>query len=210
MGIETSAAAMAAVQQRQLNRSMEMLMGMVTAMVADAHLHDMEIHLLATWLQENAALAERWPASVIARKVQEVMADGVITEAERAHLLSVLQSLATTNFAETGSASPEVAVLPLNDDIEVQIRDAGVCHTGVFFFGTRAACERLTELAGGVPQGAVSGRTAYLVVGSQVSPNWAHTSFGRKLQKAAEMRDAGHPLGIISERRWLGVVERGG
>ncbi|WP_439587680.1 BRCT domain-containing protein [Hydrogenophaga sp.] len=203
---DTNAAAIAAVRQRQLNRSMEMLMGMVTAMVADAHLHDLEIKLLSTWLEENAALIDRWPASVIARKVKEVMTDGVITEAERDHLQSVLLSLATTNFAETGSSSPEVTALPVTDHIDVRIRDAGVCHTGVFLYGTRAACERLTELAGGLPQSAVTGRTAYLVVGSQVSPNWIHTSFGRKLQKAAEMRDGGHPLGIITERKWLAVV----
>lgn len=199
-------ASMNAMRQRQLTRLTEMLMGMVTGMVADAHLHDMEIKLLATWLDEHAEAAARWPGLVIARKVREVMADGVITEAERAHLLAVLQGLAATDFYATGSASPEVAALPIDDYVTVTMVNAGVCHTGVFLYGTRAACERLTLKAGGMPLDNVSKRTDILVVGTQVSPDWAHTSFGRKIQRAAELQEEGHRIAIISERRWLEVV----
>lgn len=207
MGTEPlSTAAIAAIRARQANKSVEMLMGMVTGMLADSHLHDMEIQLLSTWLAENADAASRWPGSLIARKVREIMDDGLITDAERTHLLDVLQELAVTDFAATGSASPEVAGLPIEDAVTVEIRNAGVCHTGVFLYGTRAACERLTLKAGGMPLDSITKRANILVVGTRVSPGWAHTSFGRKIQKAAELQEAGHPIEIISERRWLEVV----
>lgn len=199
-------AAVAAMRHRQLAKSTEILMGMVTGMVADAHLHDMEIKLLSTWLTENAQVAEQWPGSVIARKVREVMADGVITQEERAHLLEVLQGLAANDFSATGAAVAEVATLPINDAAPIEIVNAGVCHTGVFLFGTRSACERLTEKAGGLPVDNVTKKTAVLVVGTKVSPDWAHTSFGRKIQRAAELQEEGHRIEIISERRWLEVV----
>lgn len=201
-----STAAVAAIRHRQLTKSTEILMGMVTGMVADGQLHDLEIQLLSTWLTENAEVAEQWPGSVIARKVREVLADGVITQDEREHLLQVLQGLAANEFAVTGAAVAEVASLPINDVVTVEIVNAGVCHTGVFLFGTRAACERLTLKAGGMPLDNVSKRTDILVVGTKVSPDWAHSSFGRKIQRAAELQEEGHPIEIISERRWLEVV----
>lgn len=192
-----------ALQTRQNNRALEHLMGMVTGMVADRHLHDLEIKLLSTWLSDNNEVTSRWPGFVIARKVREVLADGLVTEAERKHLMQVLTDLASTDFTLTGSASPEIAALPINDSVTVIIRHAGVCHTGEFLFGTRAACERVTLAGGGMPLDSVSKSTDILVIGTRVSPNWAHTSFGRKIQRAAELQEEGHPIEIISERRWL-------
>lgn len=190
----------------RLNRAVEHMIGLVTGVIADRNLHDLEIQLLRTWLDENSLVTQTWPGFVVARKVEEVMADGIITEAERAHLLSVLRELAAADFGITGCSSPEVAALPINDVVTVILKNAGVCHTGEFLFGTRAACERITLKAGGMPVDSVTRRTDLLVVGTRVSPNWAHTSFGRKIQKAAELQESGHPIEIISERRWIDAM----
>lgn len=194
------------IQAHQTRKSVEMLLGMVTGFIADGQLHDLEIKLLATWLAENKAVALEWPGSLIARKVNEIMADGRISETERAHLLEVLQELAVNDFANTGSASAEVLGLPINDAVTVEMTNAGVCHTGTFLYGTRAACERLTLSMGGMPVDAISRKTDILVVGTRVSPGWINTSFGRKLQHAVELQEQGHGIEIISERRWLSVA----
>jgi NAD-dependent DNA ligase len=203
---ENPALARAAATHR-LNKAVEHMMGMVTGIIADQSLHDLEIKLLRTWLDENSIITRTWPGFVIARKIEEVMADGVISDAERTHLPKVLTELASADFALTGSSSPEVAALPINDVVTVILTNTGVCHTGEFLFGTRAACERLTLKAGGMPVDAVTRKTDFLVIGTRVSPNWAHTSFGRKIQKAAELQEAGHPIEIISERRWIEAIQ---
>lgn len=205
---ESNPAALRAQATLRLNKAVEHMMGLVTGIVADQSLHDLEVKLLRTWLTENSIVTQTWPGFVIARKVEEIMTDGVITEAERAHLLTILNDLASTDFALTGSSSSEVAALPINDVVTVDLRNAGVCHTGEFLFGTRAACERITLKAGGMPLDTVTRKTDILVVGTRVSPNWAHTSFGRKIQKAAELQEDGHPIEIISERRWIDAVGR--
>jgi NAD-dependent DNA ligase len=192
-----------AVKTRQATRALEHLMGMVTGMLADQQLNKLEIQMLATWLGEHKEVTLHWPGFVIARKVEEIMEDGVITEVERAHLQQVLTDLIASEFAITGSTSPEVSNLPINDVVTVILRNAGVCHTGEFMFGTRAACERATLKAGGMPSDSVSKKVQYVVVGTRVSPAWAHTSFGRKIQRAAELQQEGCPIEIISERRWL-------
>lgn len=200
---EASNAVLRAQYTHRLNKAVEHMIGLVTGIIADRHLHDLEVNLLRTWLTENSIVTTTWPGFVVARKVEEILADGQITEAERAHLLEVLSQLAATDFALTGSSSPEVAALPINDAVTVILKNATVCHTGEFLFGTRAACERVTLKAGGIAVDAVTRKTDLLVIGTRVSPGWAHTSFGRKIQKASALQEAGHPIEIISERRWV-------
>lgn len=204
---DLSQAAQTALAKGRANRAMVHLMGLVSGIVADLALADLEIQYLSTWLTQHEEVTSTWPGFVIERKVREVLADGVITEAERTHLLQVLLDLSANDFAYTGAAAPEVSSLPINDLVTVIIRNAGVCHTGEFLFGTRAACERVTLAGGGMPLDNVSRSTDILVVGTKVSPNWVTTSFGRKIQRAAELQNGGHAIEIISERRWLEALQ---
>ena len=191
-----------AMAKRRMNKAMEMLLGLVTGIVADGHLHDLEVQFLHNWLTDNADAAGEWPGSAIFYKVQHVLADGVITEPEREHLLETLRELAAVDFTATGSTQPEVLQLPLQD-VPVQVAGRGVCHTGVFLYGTREACEALTTGAGGVPMASVSKKVDFLVVGTNVSPDWVHTSYGRKIQRAVELQGSGHGIAIVAEQRWL-------
>lgn len=196
-----------ATTRRTENRSIELLLGIVTGIIADSHLHDLEIQMLSTWLSENEYAASVWPGCVIAERVRTVLADGIVTDEERAHLLSTLQGMAACDFANTGSASAEVVQLPLQDDGDVQLRDNHVCLTGAFIYGTRASCERVCTEHGALPVSAVSKKVLYLIVGTNVSPAWAHTSYGRKIEQAMTLRQAGHPIRVISERRWNEVTK---
>lgn len=205
MGVDESVAV--AMGNRALTRAAQVLTGIVTGIVADGHLHDMEIQLLSAWLSENSMVTDVWPGSAIARLVNEVMADGVITPAEREHLLLQLQQLVGTDFSETGSVTAGTDALPYDQDCVVSLRDAGVCLTGEFLYGTRAACERLTEKVGGVPLAGVSKKAAFLVVGTHVSPQWVNTSYGRKIMRAMELREQGHSIFIVPEKRWLSACE---
>ena len=45
-------------------------------------------------------------------------------------------------------------------------------------------------------------KTDYLVIGSYATDSWAHSSWGRKIEKAVEMTNKGHPVKIISEEHW--------
>lgn len=200
LGIEKS------LTRHRTSVAMEHLLGMVQGMLADGHLHDMEIKMLATWLATNDELVQIWPASVVAQRVREAMADGHISEDEREHLTQTLSDLLANDFAETGSATAEPTRLPVTDDIHVEVQDAGFCLTGEFSYGTRNACADLTEKAGGIAIDNVSKKARYLVIGSRVSPDWAHTSYGRKIERAVELQTQGHRIYIISEQRWLSAL----
>lgn len=77
---------------------------------------------------------------------------------------------------------------------------------GEFLYGTRAACERLVLKVGAMCTDNVSKKVDILVVGTRVAPDWAHTSFGRKIQRAVELQTEGHAIEIISERRMMEAI----
>lgn len=196
-------AAASAINNRQITRAAQLLDGLVLGVIADGELNDREIQMLATWLRENEAVTSVWPGSAIAEHVRTVLADGVITPDERASLLAALQSIMSSDFVETGAVAPQVAGLPYDHECDVAMREAGLCLTGEFLFGTRASCERLSEKGGAVIRSSVSKKVRYLVVGTHVSPNWIAESYGRKIQEAIELRDRGHQIYVIPERRWM-------
>lgn len=197
----------AAIAKRNHNKSIELLLGLVTGIVVDSQLHDLEVKFLREWLTQHAEVASTWPGSVIAKAIEDTLADGIISDAERTHLLQVLQQMVVSDFSVTGSAAAEVLKLPINDGIAVDLRDCNVCHTGEFLYGTRTKCEQLTTLAGGFPVSTVTKKVAYLVVGTNVSPDWAHTSYGRKIEQAIELQSNGHGIYIVSERKWLETLQ---
>lgn len=199
-------AASIAMQSRATNKSIELLLGIVTGLIADEQLHDMEIQFLATWLIDHPEASSVWPGCVIVAKIRETLADGIITQVERSHLLKVLQDMAVSDFAVSGSTAANVLQLPIDDSVDVDLRDQMVCHSGEFIFGTRAKCEQLTIAVGGHPVGNISRKVAYLVIGTNVSPAWAHTSYGRKIEAAIELQSNGHGIRIISENRWLQAI----
>lgn len=203
----TNTPAFAAVaRNRQITRAAQVLDGLVLGMIADGDINDREIQMLSAWLAENEAVTKVWPGSAIATHVRAVLADGVITADERACLLAALQIILSSDFAETGAVAPDVAGLPYDETCQVLLRDAGLCLTGEFLFGTRASCERLSEQAGSKVLSSVSKKVHYLIIGTHVSPNWINESYGRKIQAAMELKSSGHSIAVLSERRWMDAL----
>ena len=202
--------AQVAIATRVDAKAMQTLMGMVTGIVADEHLHDREVALLSTWLAEHQAAASQWPGCAIATQLRHVLADGVITDAERGHLLQVLTELANNDFAVSGSVESQPLRLPLDPDPQVTWGGAGVVHTGAFLYGTRAQCEKLTTALGGLPLDNVTRDADVLVIGTRVSPSWVTESYGRKIMKAVELRGKGHALCIVPESYWFAAAQAAG
>ncbi len=51
-------------------------------------------------------------------------------------------------------------------------------------------------------------QTNFVVLGTYVTPAWAHQSFGRKIEKAMEYRDRnGTGLRIVHENDWMRALE---
>ncbi|MGJ7506471.1 BRCT domain-containing protein [Variovorax sp. GT1P44] len=186
-----------------MRQAIEQLLGIVEAMVADGDLDDLEIEFLKVWLAEHTEVARVWPGSAISGAIETVLADGHVSEDERAYLMTTLRQLAAGEYVFNDPGDSDGAALPLDNAVDIRLRDTLVCLSGEFLHGTRAACERLLERAGGWPAAVVSRNVRYLVVGSKVSPDWTQTPLGQTIKEALALQREGHAISIVSERRWL-------
>lgn len=195
------------IEIARIKKATEHLLGICAGLIADSRIEPAEIHFLQTWLADHSELIDEWPGRVIAHRISTILDDGFITSAECDDLLHTLREIACTEFTETGSASPDHPALPIDDDPSIFFGDMTFCLTGRFMWGTRAACERAILGLKGTVIDNVTQRLDYLVIGSMIEPQWAHTTFGRKIEKAMQYKDAGHDITIVSERQWTAALE---
>lgn len=198
----------AAIRERRTDRACAQLLGLIAGVTADGHLHDLEIQFLRTWLAEKQGDGEQhWLLAQVATHIDHILADGVITDAERAELLAALKEAGGTDFAETGSVTAEALAFPA-DDCEVVFSGNTFCLTGKFHHGSRSDCEAATAAAGGLCVGNVTRSARYLVIGEAgATVSWKHASYGTKIDSAMKLKEDGHPIRIVGESVWVAALE---
>lgn len=184
------------------DRQIDTLIGLSKGLLADGVLTQPEVEFLQTWLVQARHATENPLIVNLLAKVNEVLSDGVVDDEEAADLMAILHKLngATTGLGElTRSTS-----LPVNDPLpDVAFAGKSFLFTGTCAYGTRRECQQATERLGGKVEGSVNKRLHYLVLGMYVTDSWIHETFGRKIEKAMEYRDAHRlPLAIITEKHW--------
>lgn len=200
--LNMSYSARSAISKNIDNKSMQVLLGICSGIIADQQLNDVEIHYLQTWLRDHETICDKWPASGIHYKIEQILQDGIITAEERQQTLSLLQEITGNYFMETGAAMPESPALPIEKDPKIEFVNKSFCFTGEFLFGTRATCERAVLKLGAMPLDRVTKKLDFLVIGAYCSPAWSNETYGRKIEKAIETRQTiGRPY-IISEKQW--------
>lgn len=187
----------------RVERGCAQLLGLINGITADGHLHDLEIQFLRTWLAEQQHLDAHWLGKSVAAQIDAVLADGHITDEERAGLLSALQAASGVQFAETGSVTAEPTSAFPADDGPVVFEGRSFCLTGKFLHGSRGECRAATEAAGGACVDSVTRSTHYLVIGEAgATASWKHASYGAKIDVAMKLKEKGHPILILNERTW--------
>lgn len=197
----------ATLRRNRTEKACAQLLGLITGITADGHLHDLEIQFLRTWLSEKRSEGHHWLTEQLFHQIEHIMVDGVVTDAERAELLVSLQSAAGVNFAETGCVTPDTIAFPA-DDCEVIFEGNTFCLTGPFLFGSRAECEAATTAAGGICVGSVTKKTRYLVIGGAgASKSWKQASYGQKIDSAMKLKEQGVLIYILAEEKWQEILD---
>jgi hypothetical protein len=181
-------------------------LGLISGIVADDQINADEFSYLHEWLNKHIDLVDDATVRSVATKMVEFSALKQATPSDEEALLSFLKQTAGIRFLETGAADAH-PMDHIADSIESMDHErAAMCFTGVFNTGTRKEVEAIAIKLGATPRKDPSKSIHYVVIGSQVSPDWKHTSFGRKIQKAIELRDVGHPLIILTEQEWIRFI----
>lgn len=188
---------------RIMDRKVDHLVGLCEGILADGSVVQQEAEFLRNWVANNPEVIGTWPANILFARLEESLADGVLDESEEQELLSLLMEIAGihTGQGKTASSLPLCCPQP-----ELAFEGRRFVLTGRFASGSRKECEAMVCSLGGETAKGVSGQIDYLVIGTLVSEQWIHESYGRKIEKAVELRDAGKGVSIVSEEHWAGSI----
>lgn len=188
---------------RRTGREADELLGLCKGVLADGLINQAEASFLTQWLQLNRETSDQWPANVLFQRLASMLKDGHLDKEEEIELLDLLISVTGGDASRLNAHSLSTG-LPISDPTpDVLIPGRSLCLTGKFLFGSRDACEAEIEKRGGFPRDNITADLDYLVIGVIGSRDWAHSSFGRKIERAVEYRSKGRPLAIVAEEHFL-------
>lgn len=189
-------------------REIDELLGLCKGVLADGRVNQPEAQFLAQWLSLNRETSHNWPANVLFERVHSMLVDGQFDANEERELLDLLIDVTGGDASRLNAHSLSTG-LPISVPTpDVVIPGKRFCLTGKFLFGPRLRCEAEIEKRQGFVVDGITVDLDFLVIGVVGSRDWVHTSFGRKIEKAVDYRDKGHPLVIVGEEHFVSAIAK--
>jgi hypothetical protein len=186
-----------------ITNAIQELHGILHGLVADLAINENELRGLQEWLEKYDAIREIWPVAEIESVVVKVLSDGCIDDAEHRLMLHyfsefaqnpaikrALPPLLSTELTVQGVC----AVAP-----EIQVFGKVFCFTGISSRGHRKDFAAAVAERQGVFVDNMRDELDYLVIGDEGNPCWAFSCYGRKVERAVQMRRKGHRLLMVHE-----------
>lgn len=144
--------------------------------------------------------------------VVTVLKDKKVTPDEVKFLTSFFSQFIDSDTKEHLALSPEDLALLSKKGIcslnpEITIEERCFCFTGKSSKTTRAEIADFITSRGGTFHDNVKKATDYLIIGDEGNPCWAFSCYGRKVEKAIELRKRGSHIMIVSEIDFWDTVE---
>lgn len=187
----------------EITAGIQQLHGLLGGVVADGIISEDELRGVQSWMEENKQLRKRWPYDEIESLVVSVLADGSVDEVEQKMLMSFFAQFAQVLDDKTLSNPYILTDSTLKgvcaNSPEIIFQGSRFCLTGASTRYPRSVfAEKITALGGSVV-GSVSQKLNYLIIGGDGNPCWSYACYGRKVEKAIELRKAGAEIVIAHE-----------
>jgi hypothetical protein len=193
-----------------MSADLQRLHAIVGGIAADGEVNEDELRELSNWLQEHEHLKSCWPYDEIDTLVTSVMRDGKIDSEEHAVLKAYFSEFVHKRDDRTITSPPILegqtvlglcAVCP-----DIVFEGSTFCFTGASTRFTRNAFLAMIEQLGGRGVTSVSPKVNYLVIGAEGNPCWMYACYGRKVEKAIELRKSGVRILIVHENDFHDAV----
>ena len=178
------------------------LLGLCRGLIADGKIDQNEADVLRMWLKAHKEIIDNPVITAFEGKLQPFLEGKSGNVSNRVHLLKLLSGL-IGGKTEVGECLRTTTLWLDEPSPEVIFEGRKFCLTGKFSYGKRDQCEDEVRVRGGACQASPGKATDYLVIGSYAEGTWIQSAYGRKIEKAVELRTHGLPIRIISEKHWL-------
>jgi hypothetical protein len=191
---------------------LQILQGLCHGILADGQIKDTEVKKLDEWLEHHDHLNTYYPYDEIYTLITNVLADGKIDDGERKQLMAYFNEFVKLTDEELNQRiATEISEIKINGictvNPQVNFDGNSFCLTGLFSRGTRKELELEIQNLGGHINGDVTQKTNYLIVGDSGNPCYAFACYGRKVEKAINMRKQGRNISLIHEFDFWDVIE---
>jgi len=190
------------------DRNIDELIGLAKGVLADGVVAQGEVEYMISWIEShfNKQSINEYPLNIIYERLLNVMKDGVLDDDEAEEIKELL-TMFTGGKPISEQVSDMSSNLPLcNPQPDIIFENKSFCFTGAFTIGTRTECEAIIKARGATADKNVKNSTDYLVVGIIGSGAWIHSSYGRKIEKAVNVREKCGNLSIISEEHLIKFI----
>jgi hypothetical protein len=187
-----------------ITSDLQQLQGIFHGILSDGELNDTEIFKLHEWLSENEHLNSYYPYDEIRSLVLSVVSDKKIDEDERLILMAFIKQFFELSNNDV-KASIDKATSDINIsgicavDPEIIFENKTFCVTGILSRGTRTELQHAIKDKGGIAVNSISKKTDYLIIGDTSNACWSYACYGRKVEKALDLRKSGHTIILVHE-----------
>lgn len=189
-----------------MDRNIDELIGISRGLIADDHVNQQEAEFLQSWILNhfNDEELNQYPLNTIFDRLKSMLDDNVLDSNEADELKELLKSF-TGEKPISEQVDSMSSALPLCEPLpDVCIEGSTFCLTGAFTIGSRAKCEKIIRSYAGNTVKKPTLGTDYLVIGILGNAEWIHSSYGRKIEKAVELRDIKKTgIKIITEEHFI-------
>lgn len=192
---------------------MQRLQGIMGGILADGVVTKEELEGLREWMAGHEHLRRCWPYDELESVIVAVLADGRIDEEEQRMLQTFFAQFVKTWDRKIIDVPDEWSECTVNGVCavcpEVEFSDRLFCFTGRSLRSTRKGFQSLIQERGGRFTKSLIGDTDFLIIGAEGNDCWAFACYGRKVERAIELRQSGSQLLLVHENDFWDAVEDG-
>jgi hypothetical protein len=194
----------------EITAGLQVLHGILGGIAADGQVTKEELEGLSAWLEDHDYLRTCYPYDEVDSVITSVLRDGRVDAEEQKMLqgffgefLALLDDRTITSpvVSLSGSIQGVCASQPV-----ITFEGSVFCFTGESSRLPRKDLAALVESLGGIPSPSVTKKLDYLVIGAEGNPCWAYACYGRKVERAIELRKQGVRLLIVHEHDFHDAV----
>jgi hypothetical protein len=185
-----------------ITSSTQQLGGFLAGISADHTINIEELTALGNWTSNNAPMFKTWPFDTLLPAIERIQAERQLSADDHSELLTFCQSITSIRPAEQ-----EKVTIPVKlgeQPVSILIQEctapaAGFCFTGESWRYSRKELAHIVEMYGGIAADSVTAKLHYLVICDVRNPAWAFEMYGRKVEKAMNMKKKGAGPEVVFE-----------